>query len=555
MKKRLVSLVLISCCVLMVACGEKAPESNPAEGSTAQDEQASQGQEQLGNEQQGQSQQGQSQQAESPGKMPEKLVEIRFEFEDESMDNEAGELYFYSSYTKPVVTIKGNDAATAKINKFFENDEEQFENQVDDYEWEARDFYESTQGQSYYMWCKDVYTNRADASVISFVQSDETYLGGAHGSYFLTGLTFDTSTGELLDLKDLSDDGDAFYQMLKEEIIEQSKVYPEQEAFYNPPGSQEFAATIDDVLASDSWYFTKSGLVVVANQYFIGPYVAGKFTFEIPYDSLDGLKEQYIYTGSYEKEIPYEEDFSIDLNGDGSADKIHTTVTKDDYYMINGVVFDINDGSASVKIDNNYTGEDKAYLENPMEKYSVVDLDQSDSYMEIAVGDYGMNDYNITYFFRYDGDKLSYIGSIPNVLESMDVELYGNGIVAGTMRMEMVETVRANVYYQLKDGRISLVEQEWYEPDYSYFPEEYLSHDVLQDVTVYKENSLQSEKVVLKAGEEDVRFLATDNVEWVKLKTEDGQIYYLHMVQPILIDSDGQEIYATDVFKNILLAG
>lgn len=545
MKRKALTLLLILSCVLMAACGNKTPDSGTTDGSTAQENQGNQGTSSSGDEQPGQD--GQTE-------FPANLVEISYRYDDDSMENSAGEVFFYCSYTKPVVTIEGNDAAAAKINKFFDEDEEQFEVWTEESEQDAKEYYDSTQGQSYYLWYRDIYASRADARVISFVQSEDAYLGGAHGSYYKTGLTFDTQTGELLDLKDLSDSPDSFYRMIKSDIIEQCKAYPEQEAFYHSVDSQEFAATIDDVLASDSWYFTKSGLEVVANPYFIGPYAAGSFSFEVPYDRLDGLKEQYAYTGAFMKEISYEEDFSIDLNGDGTADKIQTSVSEDEY-MINQIAFVINDGDAGVIIDNNYTGEDKAFLENPMECYYVVDLDKNDSYLEIAVGDYGMNDYNMTYFYRYDGSGLNYLGHIPNVLEGMDVDVYGNGLIKGTMRLDMIETVRAGVFYQLKDGRVNLVEQEWYEPDYSYFPEEYLSHDVLQDVTVYKENSLQSEKVVLKAGEEDVRFVATDNVEWVKLQTEDGKIYYLHMVQPILIDSDGQEIYATEVFENILLAG
>lgn len=251
----------------------------------------------------------------------------------------------------------------------------------------------------------------------------------------------------------------------------------------------------------------------------------------------------------------YGTDCVIDLNGDGKKDTIQTQMKIDEYDMISEVRVDVNKGSAGVTIDNNYTGEDKAFLECPMEYYYVVDLDLSDDYREIAIGDYGMNDYNATYFYRYDGDSLIYLGYIPNVLDDTNVVLDGDGMIRGSMRIEMVETVRANVFYQLKKDKIHLVEQPWYEADYSHFPEEYLTHDVLQDVTVYTSNDLGSDTYVLKAGEEDVRFLATDNVEWVKLKTKDGQVYYLHMIRPIVIDMDGQEVFVPDVFDSILLAG
>lgn len=550
MKRKLVALVLALACAMMFGCGEKAPESNPDGGMTGQTGTGI-------NKNQGQTESAGGQTGAESGQTGTgaDVVSISYEYEDDNKLTEEGFAYFFCSYVRPEVAIKGYDAAAAKINEFFDDDQELFEEQTEDYAWDAKDYYDTTQGQALYSWYVDVSGKRADAGVISFVRTENVYLGGAHGSYVESGLVFDTKTGEQLALQDLSEQGDAFYQMVKEEVLRQCKEYPEQEGFFFPTDSQEFADAIEDILAGDNWYFTKSGLVVVANIYSIAPYAAGNFMFEIPYDELEGLKEEYVYTGAYMKEVSYEEDFFIDLDGDGQEDKIQTSISRDEYYEINEIVFVINDGDAGVKIDNNYTGEDTPSLEIPSGSYHVVDLDQSDSFLEIAIGDYGMNDYNRTFFYRYEGGKLNYLGYIPDMLENAYVNVYGNGMISGTLRTDLIETVKSKVFYQLKDGEIRLVEQEWYEPDYSYFMEEYLSHDVLLDVTVYKEPSLQSEKVVLTQGEEDVRFLATDNAEWVKIQTEDGEIYYVHMAEAIVIDSDGQNMMAPEVFENILLAG
>ncbi len=550
MKKILAVCMMAVMCFMVAACGGKDGETTtPQEGENkpVQEQQ----QEQVAPEQGDVDTQTQN---EGEGIL-DNPVSIVYEFENENLNADSGEVYFYAGYTKPVVTIRDNAVAADKINMYFDNSQEAFEQLIDDYAVDAKDYYGITQGMSNYLWHRDLAQSRADAGIISFIETEDTYLGGAHGSFCITGYNFDTATGEALKLENLSDDPAGFYQMVKKSIIEQCKKYPEQEAFYNPVGSEEFASSIDDVLNSNSWYFTKEGLEIIANQYAIAPYAAGNFTFVIPYDELDGLLDKYAYKGAFIKSVKYEETCMIDLNGDGQEDKIQTLVKRDEYDWISEITFDINDGNCRVSIDNNYTGEDKPFLENPMNTYCVVDLDKSDDYIEIAVGDYGMNDYNATYFYRYTGDKLEYLGYIPDVLENSRVEVYGNGMIKGTMRMEMVETVRSNVYYQLKDERVSLIEQDWYVPDYSHYSEEYLEHDVLQDVTVYKANDVQSEKVILKKGEEDVRFLATDNVEWVKLQTEDGAIYYMHMVQPIIVDSDGTEGYVTDIFEGILLAG
>ena len=70
---------------------------------------------------------------------------------------------------------------------------------VEYYEPDAKDYYDTTEGQSYYMCCRDVFTNRADAGVISIVQTESSYFGGAHGGYYIVPYNFDTSTGDLLD--------------------------------------------------------------------------------------------------------------------------------------------------------------------------------------------------------------------------------------------------------------------------------------------------------------------------------------------------------------------
>lgn len=550
MKKRLVALILALVCVAMTACGGQ----NTGSVSSSENPNEQTSSDQGGSTPETDSKENQENQN-TETTTYENPVTVVFEYEDESMETAAGEVFFYASYTKPEVHIQGNQEAEKKINLFFEQDEELFEDTVADARQDAEEYYANTQGQANYLWYSDMSVGRADAGLISIVEREDTYLGGAHGSYYSSGFTFDTQTGTLLKLESLSDDPAGFYSLVKNKIIAQCQDFSEQEAFYHPTDSEEFAATIDDVMQSDSWYFTREGLVVVANPYFIGPYAAGMFTFVIPYEELDGLLDKYAYHGPFMKSVLYGEDCIIDLDSDGKEETIKTSIKMDDYSMITMVQFDISNGSAGITIDNNYAGEDDPCLEYPMEKYYIIDLDKSDDYLEIAVGDYGYNDYNATYFYRFDGEELIYLGWIPNVLDDFQVEVYGNGIIKGTMRMEMVETVRCHVTYQLDGEKVALVEQEWYVPDYSDFPEEYLTHDVLQDVTVYADKDVKSAKIVLKAGEKDVRFLATDNEEWVKMQTANGKICYMHMAQPIIIDSDGRELIVPEVFEDILLAG
>lgn len=302
MKKRLVAMLLVLACVVMTACGTQGAQDNNTQGSLEQSGQEQTGQEQNqagqeANEQDdpsGNEQSGTEAGGSDEGTMSqENPVTVVFELEDKSMKTDAGELFFEASYNKPVVSIRGNQAAADKINQYFEQNKDEFEGIIADYKQDAEDFYTAIGGEAYFMWCSNHSVSRADAGTIAIVQTEETYLGGAHGSNYSVGYNFDAQTGELLTIKDLSNDPTGFTQAVIANVVAQCKEIPEQEGFFEPVGSEEFAETIGALLENGSWYFAVEGLVVVANPYDIAPYAAGAFTFVIPYDELEGLLDQY----------------------------------------------------------------------------------------------------------------------------------------------------------------------------------------------------------------------------------------------------------------------
>ena len=44
-------------------------------------------------------------------------------------------------------------------------------------------------------------------------------------------------------------------------------------------------------------------------------------------------------------------------------------------------------------------------------------------------------------------------------------------------------------------------------------------------------------------------------MEWVQIRYEDGNIYYIHVVNHYLIDMNGKEVDSRDVFTDIIQAG
>ena len=205
----------------------------------------------------------------------------------------------------PTVSSETNPQAAQQINYYFlDQEEEILGDKTEVLEWAKEDYQyrqESADelGQEV-SWCP--YTNesgykqeRSDGKILSFSQSIYSYAGGAHGSHFLGGVTFDAATGQKLDLADLSEEPAKFRAFLEEKITEQAN---EIQAAYERGESDfglfdEYEAYIPDVLTDTSWYLTDQGIEVIANEYLLAPYAAGPIYFEVPYEELTLLKEVY----------------------------------------------------------------------------------------------------------------------------------------------------------------------------------------------------------------------------------------------------------------------
>ena len=169
--------------------------------------------------------------------------------------------------------------------------------------------------------------------------------------------------------------------------------------------------------------------------------------------------------------------------------------------------------------------------------------------------DRGPSDDPVTYFFRYDGNQLIYLGLVPDLLANTTCYADGDGLIHADTRISMLETRTAPMVYSINDNqKITVQEEEWYYPEYSSYTEEYNSHAILQNVTVYQEKSKDSEPVVLTASDGPVSFPAIDNKNWVQVQTKNNQIYYMYMDDFSTIDSDGEKLNSSDVFDQMLLA-
>ncbi len=294
----------------------------------------------------------------------------------------------------------------------------------------------------------DFSLQRGDDRVLSFIQESYGYMAGVHGYTEETGLNFDMKTGEALSLNDIAADKEALLDSAKSYIAELLELPRFEEALY---GSKEDAMKVveEDVLSDDNyWYFTNTGITFVANAYILGPYAAGSFHFDIPYEKLNGLKEEYKYQGPYEMGLPIGAAGTADLDGDGQQDMISYQCTIDEATSepIPVLVINDTDFSDALKDENAFLTE--GANEYSADKYYIVDLDVSDKYLELAIRDSGPSDDPVTFFLRYDGQKLAYLGCIGDFVGKSTTILNGDGTIQADVHSGEPGTKAETVLYQ-----------------------------------------------------------------------------------------------------------
>jgi hypothetical protein len=125
-------------------------------------------------------------------------------------------------------------------------------------------------------------------SLISLVASNESFAGGAHGSYGTYFINVDPQTGKRISLSDLLKPG---YEvaLLKSGEEEFRKTLELPDSVTYSDAGYEFPNDVFQL--NDNYGFTKEGIRFVFNIYEVAPYVLGAQDFVIPYEKIkDWLK-------------------------------------------------------------------------------------------------------------------------------------------------------------------------------------------------------------------------------------------------------------------------
>ncbi len=125
-------------------------------------------------------------------------------------------------------------------------------------------------------------------SLISLVATNESFAGGAHGSYGTYFINVDPKTGKRIILSDMLKPG---YEaaLLKAGEEEFRKALELSDSVTYSDAGYEFPNDVFQL--NDNYGFTKEGIRFVFNIYEVGPYVLGAQDFVIPYEKIkDWLK-------------------------------------------------------------------------------------------------------------------------------------------------------------------------------------------------------------------------------------------------------------------------
>jgi hypothetical protein len=187
------------------------------------------------------------------------------------------------------VSIIDNIAATNLINASLASEYDSFIAKLDDYvslaanEYNAYVAGKSSFWNSYYL-ARNIAVARSDTKVISIVYSDDFYLGGAHGGTTIFAANYDAETGKTLTLADLAEDKQALIDYIVPYLL-----WLTQKPGFADGLSWADEDTFKSIVQDGNWYLSENGLVIICNEYTIGPYVIGSFNLEIPYADLSGI--------------------------------------------------------------------------------------------------------------------------------------------------------------------------------------------------------------------------------------------------------------------------
>lgn len=389
---------------------------------------------------------------------------------------------------------------------------------------------------------------RADEKVLSLIQTEYSWMGGAHPNTYIRGICYDTATGKELSLRDICADYDGLYQFVCQKLKEES----EPNMLFD-----DYETTVKEMFYGGNseanpvqWFLTDRGVTIQFNPYDIAPYAAGPIAVEIPFSEQAGLFDsQYESTKTaYALNMQEYETVELDVNGDGQKEAISYSVDRDEDGI--GGAITVTCGDASFCTASLMEQDFQASGGYSSEGY-LLQTEAGKTYLYLQ--HQSDNDSKYMNIFDLNHDTPVYLGSCDRswsgspITDPENFLLWDREDVLGTYSAYRVYRVGANGMPESDDTlyRIGIVHEKEYPI--------VLTSTRSFDVTIVESASEKTETMPVGTS---FSITGTDGKSFVETKLSDGRICHI----PVSKEADGWEwkidgISEYDCFEQVPYAG
>ena len=400
------------------------------------------------------------------------------------------------------ILSEGYDKLENTFQEFNETNWQEVQEIYQEYYQQAMDQYNS-QGFSEYDISRKINLLRADNKIVSFTSNEESYLGGAHGSYFVKGMNFNPVTGDLLSLKEVVTDYDQTYEYTKEYL--QREV--DEEAFF-----PDYLDSLEQMFYGEewqsdqlSWSLDSQELTLYFNQYVLGPYSSGMFVVEIPFDGDKKLvKEDYVPKGNGTVRKIWEGVETV-LSEEGNGQTFSYSIQRNEDAFTNTITLQLGQESMDKELYGFFV---QAYL---------VQMSEEGNWLYVECME--DNDWRTLHVFDLNQKQPSYVGIGEGYIGE---HVFSNGEnFALYERIDLLGTYIAFRHYQVGPDGLPKALEDIYsivENDYS------ITSTVELPVQMHKGDgeSVLREQEILPSGTK-YYLRKTDGKTFVEMELEDGR--------------------------------
>ncbi|MBQ5673477.1 MAG: hypothetical protein IIV45_00060, partial [Lachnospiraceae bacterium] len=265
-------------------------------------------------------------------------------------------------------------------------------------------------------------------------------------------------------------------------------------------------------------------------------------------EKIQAQEQKLAASKPYPQSCQFGKPYHYDLDGDGREEELCIKYKLDDDNGVYEATLELEGDLIIPDTVYNLSGEGIYFDNLNIDEFYITDIAPYYPGLEIAVMDYGMSDDPITHFYTYDGE-FRYIGTIDGFPFKKYMELDGfalEGCVTGITRVDLINTCFAynSWYYDYEEKKLTTVEGQMLNMVPS------TDYRLKEDLEVRIAQAPEAATKIMKA--QDIFFMETDGVEWIKIKGKDGSEGYLYIIDGKI---EGTQIVPQDVIDGLYFAG